>query len=217
MSNFTLARYRYCPPLASQFPTIVGTNSENPTIMNTTGRGLHMDFGNNPSGTYSIRGCFKNINAASSQSIIARFEFPGWGWNTMCSGLAVTDGTKYVTHGINWNANGSKAAIYQVLQWTNSTTLGGTVPYSPATYTGGGMEWMRMDMVGGALTNFFVGCNGVDWLEIYSGSQGSFITPTQVGMFILGGKGGGQIPPTGTNLSFLNMLYYSDPDITPAV
>ena len=118
---------------------------------------------------------------------------------------------------INWNLGGNVRGVYQVLRWTNSTTLNGTIPYNPSTYTGGGMEWMRMDIVGGALTNFFVGCNGKDWLELYSGSQSAFITPTKVGLVSVVYKNAGQFPPAGTNLTYLNCLYYSDPDITPAI
>jgi hypothetical protein len=214
--SLTLARYRYCPPTAADFPTLVTTNSESqaPIIQNTTGRGLNLQFGNNPASGFNIRGCFKNLNAASNQSIIARFEWPSWGFNYLGMGLAITDGTKFVTWAMGWGQN---QPYYAADYWANSTTHTTTLYNPSSTYAGGGMEWMRMDIVGGALTNFFVGCNGVDWLELYSGSVAADITPTKVGLAFFLEKSGGNYPPTGTNLTFFNCLYYSDPDITPPV
>jgi len=219
MTGIVMDRYRYVPPLASQFPTIIGTNSENPTVTDTTGRGLNIAFGTNPASGDNVRGCFKSLNAATTQSIIARFEFMAYGWEFTLAGLGFYDGTKVISYAQSWRGTPG----FNVDFWTNNTTFsseplitGSNAGSSPSS--SGGMEWMRVDIVSGHPQNFFVGPNGTDWIELYNGSTSSFMaSPTKVGFVMEVNRNTGSMPVSGTQQMFLNVLYYKDPDIVPSV
>ena len=224
MTGIVMDRYRYVPPLAAQFSTIVGTNSENPTLTDTTGRGLNIAFGTNPASGDNVRGAFKSLNAASSQTIIARFEWMEYGWDFAGAGLAFTDGTKIIAFSHTWRG----LPGYNIDFWTNNTSFSSeplitgqndVSSISGQAKTGvGGMEWMRVDIVSGVPTIFYVGPNGTDWLELYNTSTSSFMSsPTEVGFQITVNRNGGQMPISGTQQMFLNVLYYKDPDIVPGV
>lgn len=209
-----LARDRYAPPTAAQFATLVGTNAENPTATDTTDRGLALGFGTNPLTTGSgdnLRLVLKNVNAAANQSVIARLEWPPFGWSYSAAGLAFYDGTKILAFVFDKGATSSM----KVEQWTNNTTFGSTLTSTVSTVMSTDAEWLRADIVSSKLTDFFVSRNGKDWMKIFSGDQSAFITPTKVGFVMLVNRNTGALPVAGTQQMTMSVLYYSDPDIVP--
>lgn len=209
------ARTRYAPPLASQFAALtIGTNSENPTITDTSDRGLQVAFGISPASGDNVRGIFKNLNAATNQSIIARFEFAPNFPNFISNGLSFTDGTKIITFGMG--AAGGSVAQFFVTEWNSSTSFSGNV-FTSTSNVNPATEWLRADIVAGKLSKFFVSMNGKDWIEIVSSDTSGFMTPTKVGLYTAVNRNGGDLPISGTQNAFGNCLYYSDPDIVPSI
>lgn len=205
-----LARYRYAPPLVSQFShATYGTNSENPTISDTSDRGLAFKYGVSPAGGNNCRAKTKLLNAATNQSIIARFEFPPVLYNFNGAGLVFTDGTKFIVFGIGSDGN------IQVLTFSNTTTFGSAL-VSEQTGNAGAMEWLKADIVSGALQTFSVSMNGKDWYEVYNTTTSGFFTPTEVGFGGFVNVNSGATPVSGAEVMPFQCLYYSDPDIVPS-
>lgn len=208
-----LARQRYFPPLKSAFTTIVSTNSESPTITDTSDRGLNIAFGVNPVSGNNVRGCFKALNAASNQSIIARFEPTPVFFGVTDCGLAFTDGTKFISFGPGDNNGPGQLVIYE---WNSNVSFNQSLGSLVTAQLPGGVEWFRVDIVSGAIKDFFLSMNGKDWIKVFSTALNGFMTPTKVGFYIDISRLGGSLQPiAGTQQGFLNVLYYSDPDIVP--
>src|SRR3954469_21975169 len=79
MANYRFAQHRYGPPLASDFGTTIGTNSQNPTVTDAQSsangaRGLVLDFGNSPASGNNVRMILKSKTAGSNQDIIVRMR-----------------------------------------------------------------------------------------------------------------------------------------------
>jgi hypothetical protein len=208
-----LAYMRYCPPLASQFTTINGTNAQTPTVTDTAGRGMVIDFGTSPAAGDNVRTILKAKTVlTTTYSIITRIatSVPGM---TFGSGLALWDGTKIVTFSPGLTASNTPGI--RIVQWTNSTTAS-SAPYqnvnSPSSF-----EWLRIDVVAGAPTKFFVSANGIDWFDCFESSQAGFLTYTHVGFCSYINRSGNVLPVAATNQMSASVLYYSDPDIVPAV
>lgn len=208
-----LARYRYAPPLASNFTQKLGTNSVNPTCTDTSDRGLQVNYGANATSSVGLRAVMKPLNAASNQTITARIEMPDWGYNYTQIGMGFSDGTKYVLYYQIINGEGSMG----VQTWT-SNSGGNSTLVSTAGCFGPGMEWWQMKLVSGHPQTFSFSSNGQDWIELYNTAITSIsttFTPTYVGFLMMVQHSGGTPVVSGTNEFYMNCLYYSDPDISP--
>jgi hypothetical protein len=212
MNGILFDQYRYKPPLASQFATINGTNSQSPTATDTTGRGLVIAFGTSPAAGDNVRTILKpKTTLTTTYSIIARIATSATGMSAASVGLALWDGTKIVTWGPGNTASNTPGM--RLLQWTNLTTVA-SAPYqnAPAPTS---FEWMRIDIVAGAPTKFYVSANGTDWFDCFEGSQAGFLTYTHVGFYLYVNRSGGPLPVSGTQQMSASVMYYSDPDIVP--
>ena len=210
MTDILMDRYRYAPPGKASFNSLtVSTNSESPTATDTSGRGLLVQFGVNPAAGDNLRGFFKAANSATAQSVIARFDFPTWGLaNYFGGGLAFSDGTKFNVIRTDYR----NAVPYMFIDdWTNSTTFGSTLLSFPWPEP----SWVKWDVVGGHPQTISIGPNGTDWMEMYNTSDASLSALSYVGFVVYANRSSGNEPISGAQQMFLNVLYYSDPDIVP--
>jgi hypothetical protein len=212
MSGIILDRDRYVPPLASQFATRVLTNAQNPTVTDTSDRGMVIDFGTSPAAGNNVRAVLKAKTVlTTTYSIIARVRTTAMVFNNLTSGLCLYDGTKLVTFG---HSDSSSVTGFNIDKWTNTTTL------SVNALTGKSnkwFEWLRIDVVAGDPSLFYISDNGTDWIQILSLSMAAFLTYTHVGFCSRVNRSGGPTPVAATNQLSASVLYYSDPDIVPAV
>src|SRR5574337_897204 len=112
MTDFTLAAERYCPPAASNF-TATGTNSETPTLTDTTDRGLLFSYGSSPAAGDNWRYALKNKPTSTDYDIVARIMSSPLGFSYFQPGLIISDGTKLVYLGYH---NGSNAPLLWCIQ-----------------------------------------------------------------------------------------------------
>lgn len=210
-----IAAQRYAPPTTSSFTTVVGTNSENPSVSDTSDRGLNVTFGVSPGGGNNVRFVGKNINAASNQSIIARLELPILVPQFYGAGLAFYDGTKLITFGVAAHS-GDFLQRLDITEWNSTTSFNSNV-FESVQYPPAMLEWFRMDIVAGKIQRFFVSKNGKDWIEFFNTDLSGFMaTPTKVGVYMAVSQSAGDLPISGTQQNYCNILYYSDPDIVPS-
>lgn len=205
--------YRYVPPLAANFPNVYGTNSVNPTVTDTTGRGLVLDFGLTPAAGDNVRGITKAKPSASSYSMILRSMIcPGLSFNSWIGGLMVSDGTKFVTFG---HATGTSGVPQlRITKWNTKTSINAdTFSVNPVPFQ---YEWLRWDVVSGDPKKFYVSMNGTDWIDFIEISHSGFLTHTEVGLCAHVNNPGFPAAAAGNFLT-QSILYYSDPDIVPVV
>jgi hypothetical protein len=214
MAGILMDRFRYAPPAAADFGTLyeAGTGA-NPSLIDTTGRGLVMKFGAGTIANNSdyLKAATKAKASASSQDIIARIQTPHC-FNFGLQGLCVSDGTKFVAFG--FAPTSSIFPGIKVARWTNDTTFGSDrLTNFPI---GLHVEWLRIGIVSGDPSVFYVSTNGTDWIEVFTESQAGFLTYTQVGLCLhVNRNAGSSFPVAGTEQSLMNVFYYSDPDIGP--
>jgi hypothetical protein len=222
-TGIILDRYRYAPPMARQFPYLFGTGSatittttggsQYPTVTDTTNRGMNLTYGTY--GSAGLRGCMKLMNAAKNQTIIARLDFPRWGYEYMdCGGLFMSDGTKFLDFVQDYRSSNRG---FFIDQWNSQTSyssepLSGTSSESIAE-----MEWFRWDIVNGNPTNWMVSPNGTDWICIYQSTNSWLASCSYIGFGFQVNHNAGDYPVSGTNEGYLNVLYYKDLDIVPTV
>lgn len=219
MTGLLLSKYRYAPPAASHFSTLIGTNSVNPTITDsapnsgTTGEGTVLHYGNSIAAGSNIRGAFKSITA-TSDTIIARIRQMPIAFDALTSGLALSDGTKIIMFGYGWPlATSSLRGPHITAElWTNNTTLNST---QKLTYIGGSaFEWWKITFAAHQVTGCYVSDDGVNWIQFFGGSAFLNISLAGVAIQITNTAG---FPGLGSDFGFLNLFYYSDSDITPPV
>jgi hypothetical protein len=208
-----LDKDRYGPPEAADFATLVGTNSVDPTLTDTTTRGLLFDFGASPAAGDNIRLALKEVPSDTDYSVIARVT-PTVPISSFTEALAIAfyDGTKILDIGLTNPTSGTSPTSVRVTKWTNNTTFSAAVATIPIL--GNAPEWFKADVVSSKLQKFYYSHDGTTWIEIVDADQSGFITPTHVGF---GLHTAAQASVSGTSVSTMNVLYYSDPDITPDV
>lgn len=216
MADFTLDYTRFVPPLASQFATLINTNSQDPTLTDAqTTRGLVMNFGNNPAVGDNVRLALRSKTAGASQDIILRMQPSVFQTNFMGAGLALRESStgKLITWG--QQSNGINA-----LRWTNNTpgmtiTQIGTANMLPAP--GLAFEWFKITLAADDPSSFYVSRNGTDWIRPFAvASQTAFMTFNQVGFYLYSTNGG--VGVNGTDNKITNsILYFKDAGIIPAV
>jgi hypothetical protein len=102
MAGILFDKYRYAPPRASQFATLVATNSQSPTRTDTNGRGLSIDFGASPAGGDNVRAVLKaKTTLTTTYSIITRMVTTSMVYSFQGSGLCLYDGT-ISDNGTDW-------------------------------------------------------------------------------------------------------------------
>jgi hypothetical protein len=209
-------RERYCPPAASLFTTIVGSNAEVPTIADTVGRGLKIDFGVSPvAASENARLILKpKTTLTTTYSIIARICTSTLACRSTVSGLCVSDGTKCVV--ISMGLNTVDFPGLYIRRYTSPIVLN-----SNLIATNGEMmkviEWLRIDVTAGDPSKYYISDNGTDWILLLSQSQTAFLTYTHVG-FVSGiNRTSGPLPVAGTNQLSTSVMYFSDPDVVPPV
>jgi hypothetical protein len=78
------------------------------------------------------------------------------------------------------------------------------------------VEWLRIGIVSGDPSVFYVSTDGTEWVEVFSESQSGFLTYSQVGLCLhVNRNGGSSFPVAGSQQSIMNVYYYSDPDLSP--
>jgi hypothetical protein len=213
MSGILMDKYRYGPPLASQFGTLYNAGLTNPTLTDTTGSGLVFDFGTDTlsANSYYTKAATKT-KATGNHSVIARVQFAGL-YNYMRAGLTFTDGTKHVDF-----AFGPTTAVsfgICVDSWSNFTGSNNSAdvsnfPISPMC------EWLKVDIVSNSPKNFYVSHNGRDWFEVWNTDFSGFLTVTQVGLTLSADRNGSSsFPIQSTQQLSMSVLYYKDGDIDP--
>lgn len=214
MSGITLAKYRYVPPVAADFGTLIGTNSENPTLTDTADRGLSFAFGSNAASGDNLRQALKAKPTATDYDIIARLQGTPLGYNYYSYGLVVSDGTKFVNFG---NTIGPlTGSVFSFNKYDSATAYNSNFATMVAPNTQG-FEWFRIGVVGGVPTNFYISNNGKDWVLLLSSAVNSFLTYTHIGFYMQVNHTSGNYPADGVPQGFLDVLYWADADIVPAV
>src|SRR5574337_1229407 len=214
MAGITLAHTRFYPPAASNF-TATGTNSETPSLTDDTNKGLVFGFGSSPAAGDNLRVALKTAPASSNYDVIARIRATAIGFDYYFFGLCVSDGTKLVSFGQGQGPdNGYR---FQIDKWNtqtsyNSSDISSTL--SPGRET---CEWFKLGIVSGVPQQFSVSQNGKDWVRIYDTALSGFLTYTKIGIAMLVNRNAFQLPVASTPQAFMNVLYWSDPDITPPV
>lgn len=219
--SILLSHERYVPPGASNFSTLIGTNSVNPTITDsapnsgTTGDGTVFHFGASVATGDNVRCALKSISVASG-TIIARIRQMPIAWEFTTSGLALSDGTKIIMFGYGWpQASGSlNGPVVVVEKWNSATSFSATS--TTIFQSGGTLEWWKITFSANQPTAFYVSNDGVNWIEVFGALSGflTSISKAGVGIHINNNVGA---PALGSDFGFLNLLYYSDPDISPSV
>jgi hypothetical protein len=131
-------------------------------------------FSTVPSGGNSLNGGYKTWSSGNGAT--ARMNFVLGNSFNSC-GLMLSDGTKYITWGVE---SSSGSAILRIVQWTNATTFSGQVLGVPnGTIAGGG--WLRFTVSGGNRLYWF-STDGDTWTTFYSESDNTFLTATRVGV-----------------------------------
>jgi hypothetical protein len=215
MAGILFDKYRYAPPRASQFATLVATNSQSPTRTDTNGRGLSIDFGASPAGGDNVRAVLKaKTTLTTTYSIITRMVTTSMVYSFQGSGLCLYDGTKLVTFAHACSTGNSSPGI-KIDKWTNATTFSAEPFGPPDNKCSKWFEWLRIDVVAGDPSKFYISDNGTDWIQIFAASMAAFLTYTHVGFCTFVNRNGGPFAQSGTNQQNANVLYYSDPDIVP--
>lgn len=216
-TGITLAHTRFYPPSASSFPTIVGTNSENPTLTDDTHRGLNFAFGSSPATGDNVRHAVKTAPASSNYDIIARFRATPNGFDYTISGFVISDGTKLITFGITaGEGNGYRFAIDK---WNSPTSYAGSIIPSAMSPGREHCEWLKLTIVSGVPAQMSVSHSGKDWVRMFDNSAAvsGFLTYTKIGFGQLLNRNFAQVPVSGGPQQFMDVMYWSDPDITPPV
>lgn len=212
-TGITLAHSRFVPPAAANF-TAVGTNSETPTLTDDAQRGLVFAYGSSPAGGDNVRYAYKAPPASSNYDVIARFRASPLGFSFYIYGFVVSDGTKAVTLGCTSGGNGYRFAIDK---WNTTQSYNGSSISSQNAPGREYCEWMKLGIVSGAPQQFSVSHNGKDWVRIFDTSLSSFLTYTRVGFGLLVTRNGNLLPVASTPQAFMDVMYWADPDIVPAV
>lgn len=217
MADYRFAHHRYAPPLASDFGTIIGTNSQTPTLTDAQSsangaRGLVMDFGNSPATGFNVRQALKSKTAGSSQDIIIRMRPVIFTTQFQGAGIVLRESSsgKLVTWGLH--NNGCNA-----LRWTSeigtATQIGANPPYVPM----GAMdiEWFKISLVADDPKHFSVSRNGTDWVTPFAdATQTAFFTFNQVGVYVFSDNAGAGVN-TVDNKVTNSILYFKDALIDP--
>lgn len=216
MTGILLAQDRYVPPLATVFGTTFGTNSENPTLTDTTDRGLLFAFGSSPGAGDNHRYVTKAKPTASNYDIIARFMVSPLGFNFFQPGLYLSDGTKHIFFGTH---TGSSAPLLWSLQWWNNQTSFSSNRLDTSSQSRPPMQffWLRIGVVSGVPTDYYVSHNGQDWVKLLSEAATGFLTFTQIGFGCNVNRNGGALPIASTPHAYVSLLYWADADIVPGV
>lgn len=218
MTAIVLKYPRYVPPTASQFGTAVGTNSESPTLADNADRGLTFAYGSTPATGDNVRYVAKTKPTASNYDIIARLRASPLGFDNYSYGLVLTDGTKIILFGTAQAPQGNlDYRMRFVNQWWNTTTSFSADKLDTANYDMDVCEWYRIGVVSGVPTDYYVSHNGADWVKLLSQAATGFLTFTQIGFGMYANRSGGLRPVASTPQCFMNILYWSDADITPSV
>jgi hypothetical protein len=215
MTGILMDRYRFAPPVASDFPNKydAGTGAD-PTLTDSATRGLVLDFGPGTisNNSHYLKAVTKTKPAGSNYDIIARLNSPSC-FEFSLVGLCVTDGTKFVTYAFALTANASYGL--KVTHWSDENTYGGTEPLNDYPISPQ-CEWLKLSVVGGDPKDLYVSANGTDWQKVLSTSMAGFLTFTEVGLVAYVNRAGaGSFPIASTNQLSVQCLYYKDPDIDP--
>jgi hypothetical protein len=207
--SFRFDMHRYKPPLASDFPTLISTNSINPTLtdaQNTPSRGLVMDFGISPVAGDNVRCALKSKTAGSTQSIIMRCQPTIFNVSASGAGIVLRESGsgKLLTWGFNWDG-------IRILRWNSAVSFNATSGTNLLSIAGINYEWFKITLVADDPKQFFISRNGTDWILVNDVSQTGFLTFDQVGAFCYINGG---VAPSGNKLSNA-ILYYKDAGIVP--
>lgn len=206
---YRLDTTRYRPPQASDFPTIIGTNTVNPTLtdaQNTPARGLVMDFGISPAVGDNVRCALKAKTAGSTQDIIMRCQPTIFNASASGAGIVLRESGsgKLLTWGFNWDG-------LRVLRWNSPTSFNAVSGTNVLSIAGINYEWFKITLVADDPKLFSISRNGTDWIVVVDLSQTGFLTFNQVGAFCYINGG---IAPSGNKLTN-SILYYKDAGIVP--
>jgi hypothetical protein len=204
-----LDKDRFAPPYASDFPTLLATNSTNPNIYWSGTTGLVVGSGINFTGSDQVRGIVKPL-PSGNWTVTARFRsnHRGLGYETV--GLILRDSTsgKLIQFGHD-------TTILDIVRW-NSQTSYNSIPWQSQNYTPGNPEWFRIAYDGTNL-NYSISVDGTYWTLLYSESITAF-TPSlnQVGfgLHIAHSSGAWNTATTGDDV-LMHVFYYND-DSLPA-
>jgi len=167
------APFTFTAPLASAFPTTIGTIA---SVTDKTGRlqvvissisgNLRVLLQNAPTPPYTLDVVLTASGAQTvSQSVVA--------------GIAASDGTKLISFLGGVSAN---APYVGVQRWTNNTTVSANT-YTPAAASIDlGRIFLRMTHDGSTHRTFAFSSNGLDWTTVVDESPTAFLTETKVGL-----------------------------------
>jgi hypothetical protein len=214
MSGILLDMNRYAPPAASAFGTKYNAGLPDPGITDTSGRGLVFNFGAGSisNNTDYVKACVKaKASSPTTYDLIARIHHSLL-FNFSMAGICIADGTKLVTFGFGPTSGATHGV--KVTQWTNHTTFNSdrlaNFPVSPK------VEWLKIGVISGVPTDFYISHNGTDWAKILSEAQSGFLTYTQVGLAsVVNAQAGSSWALNSTERMFFSCLYFADPDIVP--
>lgn len=100
------------------------------------------------------------------------------------AGLAITDGTKYITMSAFTSGSAPQSFGITFTHWNTAGTVTATFVGPAYTYIGpGNLLWMRI-INDGSQRFYQISSNGISWVPLFSESNSTFITTeTRVGMF----------------------------------
>jgi hypothetical protein len=206
MADKLLDFNRFAPPAASNFGTIIGTNSQNPTLTDQATAGLILDFGATPAVGDNVRCALKAKTAGANQNIIMRLQPTIFNVSASGAGIALRESGsgKLLTWGFNWDG-------MRVLRWNSPTSFNAVSGTNVISIAGINYEWFKIELVSDDPKKFYISRNGTDWILVVDITQTPFLTFDQVGAFVYINGG---IAPSGNKLSSA-ILYYKDAGINP--
>lgn len=173
------------PPATGSFTFLSAQGSA--TATNTVGGGIYLeDF--NAGGNIRLYGETK-----SPPYTIVADVYCGLTASQNWCGLAISDGTKFETFGPNLNAGSGRMTV---ATWSNSTTFVGTpftqvsgVAAGPGGVYSPGFITLRLTDNGANRTFAYSINAGQTFNQVLSEASGTFLVPTQLGIFVLNSAG----------------------------
>lgn len=169
------------PPVTANFSFLNSTQGS-ATETDTTGGGIYLQDLNN---TINIR--FYGETKSPPYTIIMDVYYQTPGGTNDWAGMAISDGTKYETFGPQ------TATHIDVATWTNSTTFSAT-PFA-LTYTSSVPAFTPAFVTlkladNGTNRVWSYSLNGGNtFVQVLSEASGTFLTPTQLGIFVINDTG----------------------------
>lgn len=207
LGAFVLDKDRFAPPLPTDFPTIVNTNSTNPNVSYALTQGLIIGSADNMAGGDNCRGVFKSL--------------PAGNWTITTKVKINHRASQYATCGLCLRESGTGKLIQfgmdtkslDIVRWTNPTT------YSATSFDTGNGVWPPMDVewyrivYDGTNLNYWISMDGAVWVRLYYEAATAFMAggPNQVGFLThVSIVGTWNLPPAGGDLVAMTVLYYED-------